>query len=221
MSSRKVETRVNGAVFEITFNRPERRNALDLESVELLAEALQAADRGPARVVVLQGAGGSFCSGADLGEFEERNLKERNATMARFAAAFDEVCSRLLRLKIPVIAAMEGPALGGGATLALHADFRLATDNLRIGIPASKLGIVLSTPLVERIVNVLGQQVSADLLLRGREFAAKEAHARGIVDEIVASSEDLHSRTMEIASDIEACDRDAVGAHKRAINRVP
>lgn len=220
MPGRKVETKLSGPAFEITLNRPERKNALDLDMVEELLSVLEAAEKSPARAVVLRGAGGSFCSGADLSEFAEGGGNPRSESILRFGEAFESVCLRISGLELPVVAAIEGPALGGGATLALYSDFRLATPDLRLGIPASKLGITLSEKLVRRIVAVAGQRGAAELLLRSRELTSAEALSRGVIDEIVDDSDELRGRAMAVVDQISDGIHGSVAAHKRAIGRI-
>jgi enoyl-CoA hydratase/carnithine racemase len=217
---RKVERRLSPPAFEVTLNRPERKNALDIETIDLLCAALDEAERSPARAVILKGAGGTFCSGADLAQFGESDDSVRDDAIARFGAAFETACSRIAFLELPVIAAIEGAALGGGATLALFSDFRLATADARLCIPASKLGITLSEMLVRRIVAVTGQRGAVRLLLPGHEFESAEALARGLVDEVVATTQELHDRATSLVLQISEAGRESVAAHKQAINRI-
>lgn len=196
---------------------------MDLEATQQLLAALGEAETSRARAVVLSGAGGSFCSGADLGELKKAGGSpehDRQEALRRFGEAFEKVCSRVASLDLPVIAAMEGPALGGGATLALFCDFRISTPSLRFGIPASRLGITLSETLLVRIVAVAGPQGASDLLLRSREYSAEEALVRRIVDEVVESPQALWERAAALALDIAEGARHSVAAHKRAIGRI-
>ncbi|MER3396891.1 MAG: hypothetical protein C4318_03200 [Acidimicrobiia bacterium] len=223
MDEPKVRTHLTGDAFYITLNRPERKNALDLEATLLLLEALDKAETSEARAVILSGAGGCFCSGADLSEISCRPdspWSSQEEALRKFGEAFEKVCSRIALLDIPVIAALEGPSLGGGATLALFSDFRIAAPTLRIGIPASRLGITLSNTVVERIVAVAGQQAAADFLLRSREYSAEEALRRRVVDELAESADDLWARVNSLVKDISQGSRHSVSIHKKTIGRI-
>ncbi len=216
----KVLSRLDGPAFEITLNRPEVRNALDVESVHLLLEALGEAERSPARAVILRGAGGSFCSGADLSELADEDANHRDRALQEFGQAFESLCDSIWNLDLPVVAAIEGAALGGGATLAFCCDFRLSTLDLKLGIPASKLGITLSARIVERIWSVAGRRGAADLLLRSKRFGAREALERGLVDEVVESSSSLETRARALVEEVSEGERGCVAAHKHLINEL-
>ncbi|HVM02464.1 MAG TPA: enoyl-CoA hydratase-related protein, partial [Acidimicrobiales bacterium] len=130
-----------GPVAVVTIDRPERRNALDAAHVQGLLDALTDAGGGDARAVVLTGAGGHFCAGADVSAVPEPG----------FLATLGRVLEALVALPAPVIAAVEGVALGAGLQLAVACDLRVAAPDSRFGVPAAKLGLMLDHWSVQRV----------------------------------------------------------------------
>ncbi len=148
----------------ITLDRPERRNALDRTMLDQLAQALGRAAERRARVVVLTGSSGSFCAGADLTELEDEG----------FVAALMAVLQGLTEFPACTIAAIDGPALGAGAQLAVACDLRVATEASVLGIPAARLGIVIDVWTVRRLAALAGGATARAMLLsasRSREAA--------------------------------------------------
>ena len=181
-----------GAAAIVTIDRQERRNAIDGPTAELLAEAydrFEADDE--ARVLVLTGAGGvSFCAGADLKAIES------------FASRMDDPrgplgITRVIASK-PTIAAISGWCLAGGLELALWCDLRIATGESRLGFPERRWGVPLLDGGTQRMPRVIGLGRALDLILTGRIIDAEEAHAIGLVTEIVPSGRHLE-RALEMA----------------------
>ncbi len=146
-----------GAVALATIDRPERRNAVDHKSLEQLTVAIDRASSAvPAtRVLVLTGAGGHFCAGADLTGLED----------AGFASVLRGVLDRLREAPIPTIAAVDGAALGAGCQLAIVCDLRVATTSARFGIPAAKLGLMVDHWTVQRLAVLAGHGPARAMLL--------------------------------------------------------
>jgi enoyl-CoA hydratase/carnithine racemase len=156
-------------VLVITLDRPERRNAVDHPTLLALLDAQVMATG--ARVVVLTGAPPAFSAGADLTGVEE----------GEFAAALQRALRGFTRLAVPVIAAVDGPALGAGTQLAIACDLRVATPGSRFGIPAAKLGLVIDHWTVERMARELGWPITRGMLLAAEQYDATALHAAGAV----------------------------------------
>ncbi|MBA3282326.1 MAG: enoyl-CoA hydratase/isomerase family protein, partial [Acidimicrobiia bacterium] len=141
------ETRGEGdAVTVVTLDRPERRNAVDHGTLDELTEALEDASARSTRVLVLTGAAGHFCAGADLTGVED----------ASFATLLQGVLDRLRDVSFPTIAAVEGAALGAGTQLAVACDLRVAAATASFGIPAAKLGLMVNHWTVQRVAALAG-----------------------------------------------------------------
>jgi enoyl-CoA hydratase/carnithine racemase len=172
----------------ITIARPEKRNGLSEEMWRLLAQAAaQAAAAGDAKVILIRGAGGHFASGADIEEFASVF-----ANRARAASYFDAVAGgvgAIDSLEKPVIAMIEGACVGGGASLALACDLRLAADNIKVGITPARLGLLYSLADTRRLVRAIGFPAAKDMLFSGRLLGAQESLRVGLVDEVHAVAE--------------------------------
>ncbi|MEO6651744.1 MAG: enoyl-CoA hydratase-related protein [Ilumatobacteraceae bacterium] len=158
---------VGTGVLQITLDRPERRNAVDHATlVELLAAQ---ADAASARVVVLTGAPPAFCAGADLNGVDQ----------AVFARDLERVLHGFAALPAPVIAAIDGPALGAGAQLVAVCDLRVATPESVVGVPAARLGLVIDSWTVDRIAQEFGASVARAMLLAAETYTGQQLHASG------------------------------------------
>lgn len=160
-----------------TLDRPDVRNAIDQDMVDAL-HALCAELEAAPRTLILTGAGGVFAAGADIGQ-----LRERTAEDAR-RGINTRVFARIGALPLPVIAALDGWALGGGAELAYAADLRIATPRLRIGNPETGLGIIAAAGATWRLPALVGHARAAEMLLTGRVLDADEALAWGLVSSL-------------------------------------
>jgi enoyl-CoA hydratase/carnithine racemase len=186
LSTDKILARSANGVGDLTFNNPEKRNALSLEMWIGIAEALEAFDSDPAvRVIVLRGAGGkAFISGADISQFEERRSTTEKA--ADYNSITDRAWKALADSPKPVIAAIEGFCIGGGLAVAMKADIRIATGNSVFGAPAARLGIAYPTDSVRDLVNLVGPSEAKSILFTGKQIDAGTAHRIGLINEIVA-----------------------------------
>lgn len=160
-----------------TLNRPEKRNAIDLDTIEAL-HALCAELETEPRTLILTGAGGHFAAGADIAQLAERRADDARRSINQ--AAF----TRIAELPLPVIAALDGYTLGGGAELAYAADIRIATGSLRIGNPEPGLGIIAAAGATWRLPAIVGAARAADLLLTGRALGAEEALTWGLISAV-------------------------------------
>ena len=156
----------------VTLDRPERRNALDHATLAELTEVLAAAEARPTRVLILTGASGHFCAGADLQGVED----------ASFATLLQGVLDRLVNVSFPTVAAIEGAALGAGTQLAVACDLRVATPNSSFGIPAAKLGLMVNHWTVQRVATLLGPSTARSVLLAAEVVDGEQALRLGLVN---------------------------------------
>lgn len=163
--------------WHVTLNRPQVRNAIDQRMVDELHEVCAELEREP-RILIISGTGGVFGSGADIRQLLERGREDALAGIN--ATLF----SRIAALPMPVIAAVDGYALGGGAELAYAADFRLASRSARFGNPETSLGIIAGAGALWRLVPLVGEPVAKEILLAGRILNADEAMALHLVSEV-------------------------------------
>lgn len=189
----RVEVEDRGLVRIWTWARPARRNAFQRAAWDLLAQEVEAlaaevAEPGPGpRCLVLYGEGGVFAAGADLAE-----MLSFNADQCReFLHSVERLLTGLEALPIPVAAAVDGAALGGGLELALACDLRLASTEASLGVPAARLGAVLTRRLVARVERAVGSSRAAELLLTGRRVPAPEALQMGLVQKLAPPGEVL------------------------------
>lgn len=195
-----LQTSANG-VGIITFNNPEKRNAISLEMWEGLGHSLTNLRDDPAiRVVILRGAGDkAFVSGADISQFEtERHNAAASEDYARRSAAQRALLASYPK---PTIASINGFCLGGGLQIAMSADIRIAAANSQFGIPAARLGIAYGYDGLRNLVSLVGPSQARLLMYTGMRIEAAEAARIGLIDRIVADT-DLQSATAEIAQTI-------------------
>jgi enoyl-CoA hydratase len=174
-----------GPVGWITINRPEKRNAITLEMWYELQRSVEELVRSNIRALVITGTGEkAFASGADIAEF---GTTRRNAEAARESfLAVDNTCRQLTALSIPVIAAIDGYAIGAGLELAVACDYRIGTQRARLGITSAKIGITIGQGHIRRLVAATGPSWALDLLLSARLVEADEALRIGLLQRVVA-----------------------------------
>lgn len=172
---------VEEALTLVTLDRPERRNALDHATLAELTAVIEGAIDRPTRVLILTGAAGHFCAGADLTGVED----------ATFASLLQGVLDRLRNVAFPTIAAIEGAALGAGTQLAVACDLRVATNDARFGIPAAKLGLMVNHWTVQRTASMLGPSTARAVLLAAEVVSGTDAHRLGLVNRIGSLPEAL------------------------------
>lgn len=193
----------DGAIVTVTLNRPDRMNALNLPMWHGLTEAFTAiaADNSVA-AVVLRGAGGkAFAPGADIEEFDEHRAD------AAQAKAYDVIMRRALdavrTCPQPVIAAIQGPCVGGGLELACCCDLRITARSGRFGVPINKISVVMAYPELAQIARVAGPVTALEILLEARVFDAEEALAKRLVNRVV-NDEDFEAEITASAKRIAA-----------------
>jgi len=172
------------AIAVVTINRPHRRNALDMAAWRDLGNAFRSLNADPAvRAIVLTGAGGAFCAGDDIQAFA--SVKDKPAERQQYWDTIMEAYAQVTGSKIPVVAAVSGPCVGGGCTLALRADFRIADRTARFGAPPAKLGLVYPADSTQLLVSIAGATMAKHMLYTGDIIDAQAAEKCGMVSRIV------------------------------------
>jgi enoyl-CoA hydratase len=195
------ERRGGGAVAVVTIDRQERRNAVDHEALAGLVDAIDGA--ADARVLVLRGAGGHFCAGADLTGVED----------ASFAELLRAVLTGLRDAPFVTMAAVEGAALGAGTQLASACDLRVAAPDAQFGIPAAKLGLAVDQWTVDRVQQLAGAGAARAMLLAAEVVRGSDAHRLGLVQRLGTVDDAL-----AWAEEIAALAPLTIRAHKAALN---
>ena len=177
----------------ITFNRPKALNALNSALLQELSQAVdELADNTDVRVLVLTGAGDkAFIAGADIKE-----LATLSALQAKvFARAGHDALDKIAALPIPVIAAVNGYALGGGTEMALVCDFIYASESASFGLPESTLGLIPGFGGTQRLARLIGANQAKELIYTGKMISATQAHALGLVNQVCAPEELIEAVT--------------------------
>lgn len=208
-----VEFEQRGHVGLITINRPEVLNALNLEVIEQLDDILlRAESQEDVHVIVITGAGRSFVAGADIGEMVNYTADDAK----RFSHHGNNTMMHITRFPSPVIAAVNGFALGGGCELSMACDIRLASEKARFGQPEVGLGITPGFGGTQRLPRIVGVSKAMELILTAKTIKADEAKAIGLVSEVYPP-EELMGKAMELAEAICANAQIAVRQSKRCI----
>jgi enoyl-CoA hydratase/carnithine racemase len=203
------------AVARLTISNPERRNALDHEILEALAEVLPGLDRGiEIRCVVITGAGEVFSAGYDIADIpEETFATDAEALVAHpFQAAMEAVSAH----PYPILAAINGHCLGGGLELAIRCDLRLCAVGAKLGMPPAKLGLIYGHTGLQRFIDVVGLARTKELFLTGRNLSAPRAMAIGLVHDTVLDQK-LEVSALELASEVAANAPLSLRGNKHAI----
>jgi enoyl-CoA hydratase len=201
----------------ITINRPDRYNALNLHVKNRLLEMIQRAEEDPSiRVVILTGSGEkAFISGADVNEFVGRN----SDTIKDVVAPSREVARFMSSMKKPIIAAVNGYALGGGCELALACDVRYASINAQFGLPEINLGTIPGNGGTVRLPRLVGLGIAKELIMTGDRITAQEALRIGLVNKVFDSVETLKTGTLELARKLSRKPGVALGLVKESIQK--
>jgi enoyl-CoA hydratase/carnithine racemase len=208
----------HGAVEVLTMHRPEKRNALDNALTEALVNGLRAADRDEqVACVVLTGAGPAFCAGADMSEFKTLTPENRHLVDQR-AALTMSLHRSFSQMSKPVVTAINGPAMGGGAGLALAGDIAVMAASAKIGYPEVQHGIVAAI-VMPNLVRQIGRKAAFELLAIGKPVDAARALALGMVNRVVPDAE-LMDEAMRFARDLAAASQPAMAATKQLFYRV-
>lgn len=199
----------------VTFNRPEVRNAMNFEMFEALAKLVERIEKGEeCRVVIFRGAGEkSFVSGSDILELSKRTV----ATAVENARIRKALFSRIEKLPIPSIAAVNGFALGIGCEITLCSTIRFASENARFGFPEINLGILPGVGGTQRLPLLIGKSRAAELILTGKIIDASEALRIGLVDRVV-SPDKLDEQCAQLANEMASKPPIAVKLILQALN---
>jgi enoyl-CoA hydratase len=207
---------VRGFVGLVTIDRPDRRNALNGDLCRELRDVLIAHPE--LRAVVITGAGTAFCAGADLvTRFEPADGTADGPVVDTFRPAFEALLDAIVDHPAPVIAAVNGAAMGAGMQLAVACDIRVAGPTAKFAIPGGKLGVHLSPRNIWRLAMLIGQGAARDFLIAGRAVGVEDAVTMGIVQR---AAEDPLAVAMTIAEEIAASAPLTMRGHKRSLNLV-
>jgi enoyl-CoA hydratase/carnithine racemase len=209
----------DGPIMTLTFNRPQTRNAMTWAMYDRLLEACEEVDADDSvRVLVLRGAGGkAFVAGTDISQFKVFETAEDGLAYERDGAARS---TRLERVRKPVIAQIQGFAVGGGFNITACCDLRIATPDAKFGAPIARtLGNCLSMETYTRFVDLLGPSIVKDVIFRARFLTAAEALAAGYVHEIVPP-EEIDARVRAIALEIAEHAPITLQVTKEALRRI-
>ncbi len=204
-------------IAEVLIDRSEQRNAFNEEMwirfSEIMASLSGDADT---KVVVITGAGNTFASGADINKLKELTDKEKHL---RYLSYVEKAIKSIVCCPHPVIAMINGWAVGAGCELAIACDLRICTEEAKFGIPAAKLGISLNYSLIQKIVDLVGVGAAKELLLVGEPVSAQRAYSIGLVNQVVPA-QDLKTVTQKVAHKISGNAPLAVRGIKKAITKL-
>lgn len=211
-----IELEVAGTIARVVLNRPEKRNAISHMMIAEILQALDEIEKGPARVLIITGAGHAFCAGMDLKalkDFRSQSDAEIVADAKRIATLF----RRLYPFPKPTIAAVNGPAIAGGCGLATVCDFTLAVPEAKFGYTEVRVGFIPAI-VSSYVIRQVGEKRARDLLLSGRIFGAAEAQSLGLVNAIIEPG-NLLLRAHEIAQSLAEMSPVALSHTKRLLSK--
>lgn len=216
MTFENLQTSQTDAIFRITIDRPSKLNALNKATIQALHEAFAYAEqKADVRVIILTGSGEkAFVAGADISEFADFNVSEGAALAAEGQRLLFDFVERLSK---PVIAAVNGFALGGGLELAMSAHIRIASTNAKMGLPEVTLGVIPGYGGTQRLAQLVGKGKAMELILSASMIDAQAAHQLGLVNKVVDQSE-LLVEAEALASKIAANSPAAIRAAIQAVN---
>jgi len=202
-------------IVQITINRQDKLNAMNLDVMNEFIALLDILEKDSSKVIIITGDGPkAFSAGADIEYMSNIGPTEAE----KYALRGHEVLNRIEKLEKPVIAAVNGYALGGGCELALACDIRFASPNAQLGQPEVTLGICPGWGGTQRLLRIIGPSRAKDLIFSGRKITAEEAFSMGLINKIIPS-EDLLSETRAYAKTISKNSNFAIGISKMLVNR--
>lgn len=201
-------------VVTLTLNRPERRNAVTPELIDILHEELDRIEADETRrCVVVTGAGQAFCAGFDIERIESQSSGQAGAE----PRIVERLCSRIREFRLPIVAKVNGVASGTGCDLAVSCDVRFASEEARFAMPPAKLGILYDPGGMRRLVQTVGPAGAKEMLLSGALVGARRAHEMGLVNRVCAADE-LDGETQRFVEAVVANAPLSVWASKLAVN---
>jgi enoyl-CoA hydratase len=213
-------TERRGRVLWITFNRPQARNAMKFTMYERLLELCDEIDGDDdLRAVILTGAGGkAFVAGTDISEFD---VFKKPEDALNYEHKIGSVIERIERIRIPLIAAVQGACTGGGMSLATACDLRIATPSSRFGFPVARtLGNCLSVANYARLVDIVGPTAVKEMVYLAKLIDAPRAYELGYLNEVLTDEDGLEARAAEIAATIAENAPLTIRATKEALRRI-
>ena len=194
----RLVTQADGHIGWLTFNQPERLNAVRLDMWEALPDAVQSLIAHPAvRVIVVRGAGDkAFISGADIAEFDQ--VRHDAASNQPFTAAVSRATASLMEAPKPAVAMINGFCIGGGMVIASACDIRVCSEGSRFGVPAGKLGLGYELDNFQRLQSIVGKGIALEMLATARHFTAAEMVRANFISRVVPAS-NLDALAREIA----------------------
>jgi enoyl-CoA hydratase/carnithine racemase len=183
-------------VVRLRLANPAKRGALDHEMLDALAESARTID---AKCLLLTGSGGVFSAGYDIGNLQDANFEEQAESLV--AHPFHDALEALDAYEYPVVAALNGHAIGGGLELALTADIRFAARGIKVGMPPAKLGLIYSHTGLRKFLDICGPAHTAEIFFAGRNFDSDRAAAIGLVNHVVEADE-LEEASLAMATEI-------------------
>jgi enoyl-CoA hydratase/carnithine racemase len=206
------------AVARLTISNPGKRNALDHEMLDAIAEAMPALDRGiEVRCVIVTGSDGMFSAGYDIGGIPDEVFAEEAERLV--AHPFHRAIEAVESFPFPTVAAINGHALGGGLELALSCDLRLAASGVKLGMPPAKLGLIYSHTGLQKFIDAVGPARTRELFFVGRNLDAERAEQIGLVHEVVPA-EAVDSAAIDLASEIAGNAPISLKGNKEIIRRL-
>lgn len=216
MSYNNLLLSVENSVATITINRPKSLNALNKETIQELSSALDEVEsNADVRVVILTGSGEkAFVAGADIKEFADFDTTQGQELAKK---GQDSLFNKVENLSKPIIAAINGYALGGGLELAMSCHFRIASDNAKLGLPEVTLGLIPGYGGTQRLPKLIGKGRAMQAIMTAEMFSAEKAEQIGLVNEVV-TLEELLPRVQKIASKISRNSSTAISKAIECIN---
>lgn len=216
MSYKNLLTEQSGAVRTITINRPDKLNALNTETISELSAAIDDVSADDSvKVVILTGAGEkAFVAGADISEFSDFSIEEGKKLSA---TGHEILFNKLANCEVPVIAAVNGFALGGGLELAMSAHIRIASLNARMGLPEVSLGVIPGYGGTQRLTQLVGRGKALEMITTAGMIKADDALSAGLVNKVV-EPENLMDACREMAASIQKNSPRAIAGAIRAVN---
>jgi enoyl-CoA hydratase/carnithine racemase len=201
-------------VARLTIANPERRGALDHEILDALAGHARTLD---ARCLVIRGSGDVFSAGYDIGNLSEQEFEESAQKLV--AHPFHDALEALEAYRYPVIAEINGHAIGGGLELALTCDIRIAASGVKMGMPPAKLGLIYSHTGLAKFIDICGPANTAELFFVGRNVDSERAHEMGLVNEVI-DRDRLPERVLDMAGEIASNAPLSLAGNKRLLREL-
>lgn len=215
----KIIAEVKDGIGWLTFNQPEKRNAMSLEMWQGTSDVLDAwAADDAVRVIVLKGAGDrAFVSGADISQFEK--VRGNAEAGDHYASVANGARQRLRHIEKPLIAMIRGYCLGGGLAVAMAADFRIAADDSIFGIPAGRMGLVYGFEGIKLLTDLVGPGMAKKILFTADRYDAQQALDMGLIEDVVPVA-DLESYTASMAGRIANNAPLSINGTKRIVGQI-